>query len=152
RQETIKEFISLMNYRINQQVIIDAKIVEVLLSDDNKLGIDWSQAATKVGGFRLNGFGSTTNVTSIAGDVLPVESFTASLATGKLSAVMKALSEQGEVKTVSQPRIRTLNNQTAMVKVGTDRVFFSLASSTVINGSGTGSGLATSQEIYSQKN
>lgn len=152
RQETLKEFIDTLNGRINQQVIIDAKIVEVTLNDDNKLGIDWVQAATKVGGFSFNGFGSATNIAAMGGDILPPDSFTASLASGKLAAVLKALTEQGEVKTVSQPRIRTLNNQTAMVKVGTDRVFFSLASSTVINQGGTGSGFATSQEIYSQNN
>lgn len=152
RQETIREFIDLMNHRINQQVIIDAKIVEVTLNDDNKLGIDWSQVSTRVGGFALNRIATATNIAAMGGDNLPPDTFTASMASGKLSAVLKALAEQGEAKTVSQPRIRTLNNQTAMIKVGTDRVFFSLASSTVINQPGQGSGFATSQDVYSQNN
>lgn len=152
RHDTIREFIDTLNRRINQQVVIDARIVEVTLHDDNKLGIDWTQAATSVGGINFAGGLTNTNVTAIGGSVLSPDSFNFSMSSGKVAAVIKALAEQGEVKTVSQPRIRTLNNQTAMVKVGTDRVFFSLASSTVINQPGQGSGFATSQEVYSQKN
>ena len=152
RHGTIKEFIDLMNRRINQQVIIDCKIVEVTLNSDNKLGIDWSQAATKVRGLSLNGFSSATNITSIGGSVLPSDTFTGSFAVGKLTAVVNALSDQGDVKTVSQPRIRTLNNQTAMVKVGTDRVFFSLANTTTFNNSSASTNTSTVQDVYSQNN
>ncbi|MEM7278587.1 MAG: hypothetical protein AAF385_10710, partial [Pseudomonadota bacterium] len=42
----------------------------------------------------------------------------------KITAVIKALEEQGDVDIVSQPHIRTLNNQSALIKVGTDRTFF----------------------------
>ena len=42
----------------------------------------------------------------------------------QLTAMISALSEQGEVQIVSQPHIRTMNNQSAMIKVGTDRTFF----------------------------
>ena len=42
----------------------------------------------------------------------------------RLTAVITALEEQGDVQVVSQPRIRTLNNQSALIKVGTDRTFF----------------------------
>ena len=41
-----------------------------------------------------------------------------------LWGLLDALHEQGQVKVVSQPKIRTLNNQSALIKVGTDRTFF----------------------------
>jgi len=43
---------------------------------------------------------------------------------GDIKAVISALSEQGNVKIISQPKVRTLNNQPALIKVGTDRTFF----------------------------
>src|SRR5690606_1351496 len=43
---------------------------------------------------------------------------------GGLSAVLEALQQQGDLKVVSKPRLRTLNNQPAVVRVGQDYPFF----------------------------
>ncbi len=149
RHEVLKEFIDALNFRINRQVDIEAKIIEVTLNDSHQLGVDWTQAATMVGGLNVNGASTSTAITALGGASLG-STFTASMTAGKISAIITALAAQGEVHTVSQPRVRTLNNQTAFVKVGVDEVFFSLASSTVIGQPGTGGSFATTQDVYTQ--
>jgi len=59
-------------------------------------------------------------------------------ANNKAQAVLQALQEQGEVSVISQPRLRALNNQTAIMKVGTDRPFFTQQTQTTFIGGGTG--------------
>jgi MSHA type pilus biogenesis protein MshL len=53
-----------------------------------------------------------------------------------VKAIVNALKEQGEVRVISQPRLRTLNNQTAMMKVGTDQPFFTHQTSTISSSGG----------------
>jgi MSHA type pilus biogenesis protein MshL len=148
RQETIKAFIDLTNHRINQQVEIEARLVEVTLRDERKLGVDWDQAATAVGGLHFGG-SSPLDVTGIGGDTLSTNTFVANLATGGASAVIHALQQQGDVRTVSQPRLRALNNQTAFIKVGQDQPFFRLQQSTTLNQPGTTTPFSQTQNSYS---
>jgi len=148
RQETIKAFIDLTNRRINQQVEIEARLVEVTLRDEKKLGVDWDQAAAAAGGFHFGG-SSPLDVTGIGGDTLSANTFVANLATGGASAVIHALQQQGEVRTVSQPRLRALNNQTAFIKVGEDQPFFRLQQSTTLNQPGTTTPFSQTQNSYS---
>jgi len=148
RQETIKAFIDLTNRRINQQVEIEARLVEVTLRDEKKLGVDWDQATVAAGGLHLSG-SAPLDVTGIGGEVLSANTFVANLATGGASAVIHALQQQGEVKTVSQPRLRALNNQTAFIKVGEDQPFFRLQQSTTLNQPGTTTPFSQTQNSYS---
>ena len=136
RHELIKAFINLTNRRITQQVEIEARLVEVSLRDEKKLGVDWDQAAVTLRGFHLGG-SSALDVPGIGGDTLSANTFVANLATGSASAVIHALQQQGDVRTVSQPRLRALNNQTAFIKVGQDQPFFRLQQSTTLNQPGT---------------
>ncbi len=147
RQEIIKAFIDLTNRRINQQVEIEARLVEVTLRDEKKLGVDWNQAAITAGGLHLSG-SSALDVAGIGGDTLSANTFVANLATGGASAVIHALQQQGEVKTVSQPRLRALNNQTAFIKVGEDQPFFRLQQSTTLNQPGTTTPFSSTQNSY----
>lgn len=131
RVEEVARFVSQLNRSIYRQVDIDVKIVQVVLREDYALGIDWSRmvSQTDTGGnwdFNIN-----NTVTSPAGGFAPLSNvvnlvFSDIGADGanNLTAVVTALEEQGDVEVVSQPRIRTLNNQSALIKVGTDRTFF----------------------------
>ncbi len=130
RVKEIGQFIDHLNRAIYRQVDIEVKILEVTLNDDFSLGIDWSRLVSPGQEGRNRDF----NINNIIGQ--PVGGITALPSTlqlnsseiengaNKLSSVVSALSEQGEIKIVSQPRIRTLNNQSALIKVGTDRTFF----------------------------
>lgn len=53
------------------------------------------------------------------------------------AVLVRALQEQGSVKVISKPRVRTLNNQTALIKVGTEKPYFRQASTLIHNGTGT---------------
>lgn len=130
RVRDIGKYIAEINRAIHRQVDIDVRIVEVSLDDDFSLGIDWSRITGPSG----EGLGFDLNTSSIVGQPaggfiakipsLSLNAFNAAGGTLKFSALIDALRQQGTVKVVSQPQIRALNNQSAMIKVGTDRTFF----------------------------
>jgi MSHA biogenesis protein MshL len=149
RQEVIRSFIELVNRRITQQVEIEARLVEVTLRDEQKLGVDWELAATSLGNVSVAGIEVPLQVAGVGGATLNSNTFAANLGFGRASAVISALKQQGEVKTVAQPRLRALNNQTAFIKVGEDRPFFRLQQSTSFQQGGTGAPVNQTQESFS---
>lgn len=148
RQETIRAFIELVNHRITQQVEIEARIVEVSLNDEKKLGVDWELAATSAGSVQLDA-GAPLQVAGVGGSLLAANTFAANLGFGRATAVIHALQQQGNVKTVAQPRLRALNNQTSFIKVGLDRPFFRLQQSTTFQSGGTNVPVNQTQESFS---
>ncbi len=131
RVREVGRYLGDVNEAVQRQVDIEVRIVEVALNDDFSLGIDWQRAMSQFnGGWQVDGDISTI-VTQPAGGVTPAPNVfslgIADIATSgaiRLSGVIDALKQQGDVRVVSQPHIRTLNNQAGMIKVGTDRTFF----------------------------
>ncbi|MGV6807688.1 MAG: type II secretion system protein GspD, partial [bacterium] len=131
RMKNVEEFIQRVTEGIQRQVYIEAKVVEVSLNDDQSLGIDWTQLDFDFIDDSLQ-LGTNVIISNPAdgGSALPgtiTGSYVRSLSDGVLKnieAAIVALEEQGQVKVVSQPRIRTMNNQSAIVRVGTERTFF----------------------------
>lgn len=150
RQDDFKAFIEIVNRRISRQVRISARVLEVQLNEQHQLGVDWALAATTVGGVNLSGFSSSTGFSSINGQTLIPSTVSGTLSTGKVSATISALQQQGEVRAVSNPSVISLSNQTAFVKVGTEQTFFSLSNSTLINQTGAVTPYSTTQSNYSQ--
>lgn len=130
-----------------RQVTIQAKIFEVILSDENREGINWKvieglprisnlswglvdKAGTTgfpgiLGGFTLGG--TTTGTTIDTPGTFKIRPFGGTLAIGTdvaLSDIMAAIAEQGDVKVLSSPTVSTLNNQKAIIRVGNQDVFF----------------------------
>ena len=149
RHEVIRAFIELVNHRITQQVEIEARLVEVTLDDEQKLGVDWDLAATTVGGVHINSVAAPQDVTDVGGTPLAANTFTANLGLGHATAVINALKQQGQVTTVAQPRLRALNNQTAFIKVGEDRPFFRLQQATTLQQSGSTVPVSQTQQNFS---
>jgi MSHA type pilus biogenesis protein MshL len=126
RMKNVAEFIDRVKSGINRQVYIEAKVVEVQLNDERSLGIDWNEldfGSLKLGTDLIisspaGGFGALPP--TVAGSY--IRSFNGTLES--IDAALVALEEQGDVNVVSQPRVRTLNNQQAIVRVGTERTFF----------------------------
>lgn len=147
RHETIRAFIELVNRRITQQVEIEARLVEVTLRDEQKLGVDWEVASTMLDGVRVQAR-SPVEVAGVGGSVLGANTFTATLGFDRATAVIHALKQQGEVKTVAQPRLRALNNQTAFIKVGEDRPFFRLQQTTTLQQPGATTAFNQTQENF----
>jgi len=133
-----------------RQVTIQAKIMEVILSDGHKEGINWKVIeglprsvnlawglTNKAGttgypgtatGYALGttSTGSTINTPGLF-KIAPYGGILALGAAGSeiaLSDIMQAISEQGDVKILSSPTISTLNNQKAIIRVGNQDVFF----------------------------
>ena len=148
RHESIRAFIELVNRRITQQVEIEARIVEVTLRDEQKLGVDWDLAASTLDGVRVQAR-APLDVAGVGGTLLGANSFAATLGFGRASAIIQALKQQGDVKTVAQPRLRALNNQTAFIKVGEDRPFFRLQQTTTLQQPGAATAFNQTQETFS---
>lgn len=134
RVEEVAHFIADIRQSLYRQVEIQARIYEIALNDDYSLGLNWDR-------INFKGSAGAITLTNIVGT--PAGGFLARAATAALSfsegsfdGVIEALREQGEVKVVSQPRILTLNNQPALIKVGTDQSFFT--STTTIGTVNTG--------------
>jgi MSHA type pilus biogenesis protein MshL len=147
----LERFVAEVNDRIGAQVEIVAKIVEVSLTNENKLGIDWQAAAFSIGrdvqaGGRvippgettaIEGLQGRTNVTKTGSFAFSADTFAGTVGSGKVDVVIRALEQQGDVKVTSQPRLRLLNNSTGYIKDATDRPFFRLNSNVTINAGGT---------------
>jgi MSHA biogenesis protein MshL len=153
---------------VDRQVILEAKILEVELNSNSQSGINWAAFGKlapggnnrfSVGmltpGTTLNGANPATQLTSngkAAMSALPGTSLTASDAVGSLfglafqtsnfAALISFLEQQGTVHVLSSPRIATLNNQKAVLKIGTDE-FYVTGVSTTTQTSGTGTGVTT---------
>ena len=119
----VERFLDSLRQAMHRQVEIEARIYEITLGDDAALGIDW----TRINFDRPFGILTlpTTIVTPFGGAVAKAATAVVNYGQGDFTGVVNALREQGEVKIISQPRILTLNNQAAMIKVATDRSFFS---------------------------
>jgi len=129
--EEMAQYIADVNQAVHRQVDIQVKILEVTLNDDYSLGVDWSKLVSEGLTGIQTGFGISNIITAPVG-IGSALAPTLSLSTfdidnngqNRVTNIISALQEQGEVQIVSQPHIRTMNNQSALIKVGTDRTFF----------------------------
>lgn len=133
RLDEVDRYLSAVVGAATRQVELTARIYEVTLDEDHSLGVDWNSVEQRVGAVAERAItlgGSTSNVPS--GSNWKAPSLLAKLGVGgsDLTATLSALAEQGKLRAVSQPRVVTLNNQPAMVKVGTDLPFFTSTIST----------------------
>jgi MSHA type pilus biogenesis protein MshL len=126
-------FMELMREGMYRQIDIEVRIVEVTLRDQFALGLDWSRFTSNplTGALAVNTLINSPQATTR----LP-STITANFNGDRYGALIEALREQGDVRMVSQPRIRILNNQTATVTVGTDETFFSRSTNRIIQGGG----------------
>ena len=127
----VQEFLDGLSHSVSRQVDIEAKLYDVMLGDQFQWGVDWSHVVKSMGG-AFAGIGSpfgspfdlTRNIDPRGGFGLNPQSITLLFSNQNTRVIVRALEEQGKVTVISQPRLRTLNNQTAIMKVGTDMPFF----------------------------
>ncbi|QGM21540.1 pilus (MSHA type) biogenesis protein MshL [Spiribacter sp. 2438] len=119
--DEVETFMDGLQATLNRQVVLEARIVEVNLSDEFTAGIDWSRVGS------VDGRQTTVDVSSpLAEDDTGL--FELGILRGAeepfgFDATIQALEEQGNVMVLSSPRVSTLNNQKALIKVGTDSFF-----------------------------
>lgn len=125
----VEEFLAKAERHLKRQVVLEARIMEVELNDGYDQGIDWSnlQAGTSAD-YKPNHRVTGGTVKPYPGFLNPIGDLLGGGAVfnftdGNFSAMVNMLQTQGEVNTLSNPRITTSNNQKAVIKVGTDEYF-----------------------------
>lgn len=131
QHEKVGEFIEQISGSSRRQVLIEATVVEVVLNDAYQSGVDWSALG-------LQGLGYTIKQNFTAGILPPSGSGTQpfSLAYrnpnaasgGDISSTLKLLNSFGNTRVLSSPKIMTLNNQTAVMRVVENTVYFTVQS------------------------
>lgn len=152
----VEDFLRDADLSLNRQVILEAKVLEVELNDSYQAGINWSELSgrftfTQFGGDVIKNApalsdaypvlsneltgnpinftpGGASPVTALANSFGGV--FAATLNARNLGAFIELLGAQGKVHVLSNPRVSTINNQKALLKVGFDRFFITNVSTT----------------------
>ncbi|ARN73594.1 pilus (MSHA type) biogenesis protein MshL [Oceanicoccus sagamiensis] len=131
--DTAKDFLRRAEIIMRRQVVLEAKILEVQLSDSYQTGIDWTAVADVNGNdlvFGVNG-SSVVSPSGIGG------AFSGAFTSDDFTGVIQLLETQGSVQVLSSPRISTVNNQKAVIKVGQDEFFVTEISNTTTTSTGT---------------
>ncbi|MDO9031464.1 MAG: secretin N-terminal domain-containing protein [Hydrogenophaga sp.] len=138
----VESFLRSTRFSVERQVMLEAKILEVELRDGFQSGIDWSILGTKSAIGQASGragnplvansnglpaLGVNTGLALVA-DTVPLPGASSgilglSLATKGFEAVLGFLETHGEVQVLSSPRVAAMNNQKAVLKVGSDEFF-----------------------------
>jgi len=161
---SIGEYLEAIQDIAQRQVILEAKIVEVQLSDGYRSGINWVAVAQNNSGDTFT-FGQLAPPAGFTGDPAdlggapvtvqpgnPISGFTTSTLggaftmafdIGDFNAFLELLEQQGDTRVLSSPRVSTLNNQKAVIKAGTDEFFVTDVSSNTI----TGTSSTTSRDV-----
>jgi MSHA biogenesis protein MshL len=155
QHQKVQAFIDMVMKRANKQVLIEATIVEVQLSDSFQAGIDWSRLNNTANnsGFvfgqtlgskginfnpttgaitagEQNALGVQSNAGLVAGYINPFS------AIGNIAASITLLKKFGNTKVLSSPKLMVLNNQTAVLKVVNNLVYFTVQAQQSQNGVG----------------
>jgi len=140
----VENFLRIMQINIERQVILEAKILNVELNENSQSGVNWSvfgrngSTRATVGSVNTGTTLSTTggkvsnndisgtigdDITNLSTTPLGGPIFALALQGANFSALLNFLESQGDVQVLSSPRIATINNQKAVLKVGTDEFF-----------------------------
>jgi len=161
----VQDYLGVTQTNMNRQVILEAKIVEVQLKDGFQSGINWAGIASangrsytigQVGGGKALSttglseiVGNTGNLNPATGTFSAISGtnssafggvFTLAVKSNNFAAFFELLKTQGDLNVLSSPRVSTMNNQKAVIKVGTDSYFVikqDSTASTVAGGSPT---------------
>lgn len=139
----VDSYLKVTQMVVERQVMLEAKIIAVELRNDTQSGINWSVFNSHRSGRGMfgvvgpnMGMNTTGNITSGSGLDIKPGKFGDAMTTGKdsgfiglalqtanFSALLSFLETQGDVSVLSSPRIATLNNQKAVLKVGQDELY-----------------------------
>ncbi|MDD2686119.1 MAG: pilus (MSHA type) biogenesis protein MshL [Gallionella sp.] len=134
QHEKIREFVDQIMNSARRQVMIEATIVEVKLSDNYQQGINWS-ALVKAEGKQFKLAQSSAGLpTGVAGSIFGVIT---NPNPASIANQVTLLESFGNVKVLSSPKLSVLNNQTALIKVVDNLVYFTVGTNTVTNQTGS---------------
>lgn len=135
QHQLIQQHLDNISSAAQRQVLIEATIAEVTLSEGYQGGIDWSRLAIS-GGINftqalLGGFSAAaTAAGAAAGNAITIGYQNPNSPVGNISATVKLLQEFGNTRVLSSPKLMALNNQTALLKVVDNVVYFEIQAQT----------------------
>ncbi|MBE4584233.1 pilus (MSHA type) biogenesis protein MshL [Vibrio navarrensis] len=139
----VRQFLGVSQQRMQRQVILETKILEVTLSDGYQQGINWSNLSASIGNSGsvvIDRTGpSTLPGLDAIGSLLKGQT-NVTLSDGSFEAVLSFMSTQGDLNVLSSPRVTAANNQKAVIKVGSDEYYVTAMSS--VAGSGDSANVA----------
>ncbi|MDH3321068.1 MAG: hypothetical protein OEO84_15465 [Betaproteobacteria bacterium] len=149
QHERVQEFLDSVLANVRRQVLIEATVAEVQLNTEYQRGIDWQRLRTGASVTGRPGFGtgqSGVEFNQISAGTPAAVSTTAFVLGGavvsqNLNVAIKLLESFGDVRVLSSPKISVLNNQTALLRVTRDIVYFTITPSTTpvtVTGGGAG--------------
>ncbi|MBA3581437.1 MAG: pilus (MSHA type) biogenesis protein MshL [Gammaproteobacteria bacterium] len=137
QQEQIRVLIENILTSVQRQVLIEATVVEVNLNNEYEAGVNWERLAQSANGLSYQ---QVFTKNAIAPNNVP-PIFVAGYdnpnsRVGDVAATVSLLEEFGDARVLSSPKIMTLNNQTAILKVADNRVYFTIEAETVTQSNG----------------
>lgn len=138
QHERIQEFLDQVMTSAKRQVLLEGTIVEVQLSNQYQQGIDWARMRDGLAGFSFaqgagissGGVGGQTLLGITPGSLTATPTgsiFTMAYSARNISSTIRLLESFGNVRVLSSPRLSALNNQTALLKVVENRVYFNVS-------------------------
>jgi len=121
----VKKFVNNLMHNLTKEVLIDVHIYSVELSKSHQTGIDWSQLSVSL----------TKTGVPLRGKYIGGSESIFNSATFSISGLLNFLSQNGNVNSISNPKIVTLNNQKAIISVG-DNIYYKYASKVVTDQNG----------------
>lgn len=153
----VENYLRVTQVIVERQVMLEAKIIEVALNEEFQAGVNWNHFGGAKNRYAYGAVapGMTLDTTGTIGSTNPVAVLpgaggalaTAALGKGfvglafqsaNFAALLNFLETQGNVQVLSSPRIATINNQKAVLKVGTDEFFITNITTTPATASGSG--------------
>lgn len=134
----VKDFLKISEEIVQRQVVLEARIIEVSLSDEFQQGINWNQIVENSGStdfaFSTTAGNFGNSISATLGGITNL-----SFLNADFSGVLTLLETQGNVQVLSSPRVTATNNQKAVIKVGDDEYFVTEVSNqnTITSGSTT---------------
>ena len=136
QHEKIREFLDLVMHSAKRQVLIEATIMEVRLNRDYQQGINWSRLTGSLS-LRQGQVGTQALPSAVTPGATP-GIFVLNYLKDSFATTIQLLESFGKVKVLSSPKISVLNNQTAMLKVVDNNVFFTIkVTPAVVSSTGT---------------
>lgn len=145
QQELVQQYLDRTMQSAQRQVLIEATIVEVTLKDRYRAGIDWSKALQGATGWTINTLGGGTN--ALAGTLSPfIQATYTNTGSNGFTAAIDLLESFGKTRVLSSPKLMALNNQTALLKVVDNLVYFNVKADTNQNANNTTTTITTTPQ------
>ena len=138
----VRDYLQRVQASVGRQVLIEATVVEVRLNENAESGIDWRQVATGAG-FTMRTNFMRLDLDNFTPGNNPLTGNSRGIVLGygndrSYALALQLLSEYGRVKVLSSPKVSTLNNQPALLRVVDNLVYFTVSQQTSQGGGGSG--------------